>query len=97
MIDINNDEIRSQKNSPFNLYIIMKERVGGRERAVHRCHQNVIKRTLAAAGMVKKRGGGSIQAREGGIHRHKLNVGMPISLGIYARFTTGYGFEGCAI
>jgi len=42
---------------------------------VHRCRQHVIKRTRDRWG-----GGG----REAGVHRHKLNVGMPVSLGIHA-------------
>jgi len=39
--------------------------------------QNVIKLTPALAG----RGGGR-EAKEGGVHLHKLNVGMPVSLGM---------------
>jgi len=34
--------------------------------------------------------------REGGVHRHKINVGRPVSLGIYARLPTGYGYASWA-
>jgi len=56
---------------------------------VHRCRQNVIKRTHAPAGREREREGGR-EAREVGVN--KINVSMPVSLGIYARFTTGYGY-----
>jgi len=60
---------------------------------VHRCCQNVIKGTRApAVERERERGEGVRQGREGGVHRHKLNVGMPVSLGIYARLTTGYHY-----
>jgi len=53
-----------------------------REGGVHRCRQNVIKRTCAPEG--RNRRGRWREASEGGLHRHKLNVGMYVN--------TGYGY-----
>jgi len=41
---------------------------------VHRCRQNVIKRTRATAGREREREGGGKEAREGGMHRCHQNV-----------------------
>jgi len=51
-----------------------------REEGVHRFPQNVIKCTRAPAGRKRERERGGREVREGGMHRHKLNVGMCVSL-----------------
>jgi len=44
----------------------------------------------------REREGEGREVREEGVHRHKLNVGMPVSLGIYACLTRGYDYASWA-
>jgi len=47
---------------------------------------------MRTGGQKEREKGGWREAREGGVHRHKLNVGKCVSLGIYSGLTTGYGY-----
>jgi len=61
---------------PPKCYKTHTEREGGGRRAPMQTHYVcVIKRTPALAG--RERGGG-MEAREGGVHCHKLNAGLPV-------------------